>query len=215
MALKLVLGSKNYSSWSLRPWLAMKVAGIPFEEMVLPIYIPGAREKILEVSPSGKVPVLIDGATRVWESLAIIEYAAEKFRGAGLWPQHREARAYARAAANEMHGGFLPLRRACPMNMRRAPGTIELAPDVLANVVRIDEIWTDCRARYRGPFLFGAFGAADAMFAPVVSRFHTYGVAVGPIARAYMDAVMALPDFAAWKAAAVEETWVVPEFEIA
>ena len=101
------------------------------------------------------------------------------------------------------------------MNMRRAPGTIELAPDVLANVVRIDEIWTDCRARYRGPFLFGAFGAADAMFAPSCRGSHTYGVAVGPIARAYMDAVMALPDFAAWKAAAVEETWVVPEFEIA
>jgi len=114
-----------------------------------------------------------------------------------------------------MHGSFLPLRRNCTMNMRRTPGAIDLPADVLANVVRIDEIWTDCRARYGGPFLFGAFGAADAMYAPVVSRLHTYAVAVGPIARAYMDAVMALPAWAKWQARAVEETWVLPEFEIA
>jgi glutathione S-transferase len=215
MALRLILGNKNYSSWSFRPWLAMKVAGIPFEETVLPIYIPGAREKILEFSPAGKVPVLIDGAMRVWESLAIIEYAAEKFPAAGLWPPESMARAHARAVANEMHGGFLPLRRACPMNMRRRPAPIELSADVIANVARIDEIWTDCRARYRGPFLFGAFGAADAMFAPVVSRFHTYAVAVGPIARGYMAAVMALPAWAEWQAAAAQERWVLPEFEIA
>jgi glutathione S-transferase len=215
VALKLILGSKNYSSWSFRPWLAMKVAGIAFEEIVLPIYTPGAREKILEYSPSGKVPVLIDGSIHVWESLAIIEYIAEKFPAADLWPQQREARAHARAIAHEMHGGFLPLRRNCPMNMRRTPSAIALSPDVLANVARIDEVWTDCRARYSGPFLFGGFGAADAMYAPVVSRFHTYGVEVGPIARAYMDAVMGLPAWSAWQARAVEETWVLPEFEIA
>jgi glutathione S-transferase len=215
MTLRLILGNKNYSSWSFRPWLAMKVAGIPFEEMVLPIYIPGAREKILEFSPAGKVPILVDGAVRVWESLAIIEYAAEKFPAAGLWPKENAARAHARAVANEMHGGFVPLRRACPMNMRREPGAIELAPDVLANVARIDEIWTDCRARYGGPFLFGAFGAADAMFAPVVSRLHTYTVAVSPIARGYMDAVMALPAWGEWQAAAAQERWVLPEFEVA
>jgi glutathione S-transferase len=214
MTFRLILGNKNYSSWSFRPWLAMKVAGIPFEETVLPIYIPGAREKILEFSPSGKVPLLVDGAVRVWESLAIIEYAAEKFPAAGLWPRESEVRAHARAVANEMHGGFLPLRRACPMNMRREPGAIELAPDVLASVARIDEIWTDCRARYGGPFLFGAFGAADAMFAPVVSRLHTYAVAVGPIARAYMDAVMALPAWGEWQRAATQERWVLPEYEI-
>ncbi len=214
MTFRLILGNKNYSSWSFRPWLAFKVAGIPFEETVLPIYIPGAREKILEFSPSGKVPLLIDDAVRVWESLAIIEYAAEKYPDAGLWPEESAARAHARAVANEMHGGFLALRRACPMNMRRAPGAIELSPDVLANVARIDEIWTDCRARHGGPFLFGAFGAADAMFAPVVSRFHTYAVPIGPIARVYMDAVMALPAWAEWEAAAVEERWSLPEFEI-
>ena len=214
VALKLILGAKNYSSWSLRPWLAMTVAGIPFEETVLPIYTPGGREKILEYSPSGKVPVLIDDKVQVWESLAIIEYVAERFPGAGLWPQRSGARAHARAIAHEMHGGFLPLRRSCPMNMRRAPGAIELAADALANVARIDEIWTDCRARYGGPFLFGAFGAADAMYAPVVSRFHTYGVPVGPIARVYMDAVMSLPAWAVWEAEAQRETWVLPEFEI-
>jgi glutathione S-transferase len=215
VALKLILGSKNYSSWSLRPWLAMTVAGIAFEETVLPIYTPGAREKILEYSPSGKVPALIDDKVQVWESLAIIEYAAEKFPAAGLWPQQSDARAHARAIAHEMHGGFLPLRRSCPMNMRRTPGAIELAADALANVARIDEIWTDCRARYGGPFLFGAFTAADAMYAPVVSRFHTYAVAVGPIARTYMDAVMSLPAWAMWEAQARRETWVLPEFEIA
>ena len=214
MALELILGSKNYSSWSLRPWLAMKVAGIAFAETVLPIYKPGAREKILEYSPSGKVPLLIDGAVRVWESLAIIEYAAEKFPAAGLWPQHSDARAHARAIAHEMHGGFLPLRRNCPMNMRRTPGAIDLPADALANVARIDEIWTDCRARSGGPFLFGAFGAADAMYAPVVSRFHTYAVPVGPIARVYMDAVMGLPAWVEWQVRAVEESWVMPEFEI-
>jgi glutathione S-transferase len=215
MPLTLILGSKNYSSWSFRPWLALRMAGIAFEETVLPIYTAGAREKILEYSPSGKVPVLIDGTVRVWESLAIIEYAAEKFAASGLWPQQSEARAHARAIANEMHGGFLPLRRNCPMNMRRTPGAIALPADALANVARIDEIWTDCRARYGGPFLFGGFGAADAMYAPVVSRVHTYGVAVGPIARAYMDAVMNLPAWAAWQAGAMEESWVLPEFEIA
>jgi glutathione S-transferase len=215
MALTLILGSKNYSSWSFRPWLALRMAGIAFEEVVLPIYTPGAREKILEYSPSGKVPVLIDGPVRVWESLAIIEYAAERFPSSALWPQQSEARGHARAIANEMHGGFLPLRRVCPMNMRRAPGAIDLPADALGNVARIDEIWTDCRARYGGPFLFGGFGAADAMYAPVVSRLHTYGVAVGPIARAYMDAVMNLPAWAAWQAGALEESWVLPEFEIA
>ncbi|MBV9969590.1 MAG: glutathione S-transferase family protein [Xanthobacteraceae bacterium] len=214
MALRLVLGNKNYSSWSFRPWLALKVAGIPFEETVVPIYIPGAREKILEFSPSGKVPVLIDGAVHVWESLAIIEYAAEKFPAAGLWPQSTESRAHARAVANEMHGGFLPLRRACPMNMRRRPGAIALSADVLADVARIEEIWTDCQARYGGPFLLGAFCAADAMFAPVVSRFHTYAVAVGPVTRAYMDAIMALPAWGEWQAAAAQEKWVLPQYEM-
>jgi glutathione S-transferase len=217
MTLKLVLGSRNYSSWSLRPWLAMKSAAIPFEETVLPIYLPGARQAILAFSPSGKVPVLLDGGIRVWESFAIIEYVAEKFPAAGLWPQDAAERAYARAIANEMHAGFLPLRRRCPMNMRRPPGAIELTDDVRADVARIEGIWSECRARSaaRGAFLFGAFGAADATFAPVVSRFHTYGIVLGAPGRDYMHAVMNLPAWSAWAKAAAVEPWVLPQFEIA
>ena len=161
--------------------------------------------------------MLLDGDIRVWELLAIIEYAAEKFPGAGLWPHGAAERAYARAIANEMHGGFLPLRRHCPMNMRRLPGAIPLATDVLANIVRIAAIWTDCRSRYAvaGPFLFGPFCAADAMFAPVVSRFHTYRIEeVGTAARDYMAAVMALPAWSIWSTAAASKSWVLPEFEI-
>jgi glutathione S-transferase len=216
MTLRLILGSRNYSSWSLRPWLAMTVAGIAFTETVLPIYTPGASDAILKFSPSGKVPVLLDGDVSVWESLAIIEYMAEKFPHAGLWPQGAAERAYARAIANEMHGGFLPLRRNCPMNMRRPPAAIPLAADVLANIERIAAIWNECRSRHAaaGPFLFGAFCAADAMFAPVVSRFHTYCVEVGTRERDYMNAVMAMPAWSAWMNEAVTETWVLPEFEI-
>jgi glutathione S-transferase len=160
---------------------------------------------------------LLDGDIRVWESLAIIEYVAEKFPAAGLWPQDAAERAHARAIANEMHGGFLPLRRRCPMNMRRPPGAIEIADDVRADVARIEAIWSECRARSaaRGAFLFGAFGAADAMFAPVVSRFHTYRIAVGRPARDYMAAVMDLPAWSTWAEAAAVEPWVLPEFEIA
>jgi glutathione S-transferase len=214
MTLKLVIGSRNYSSWSMRPWLAMKVAAIPFEELVLPIYLPGAREAILRYSPSGKVPVLIDNDVRVWESLAIIEYVAEKFPTAGLWPQKFPERAHARAIANEMHGGFLPLRRSCPMNMRRPQGTIDLSDDVRANVGRIEAIWTECRGHYARPFLFGAFCAADAMYAPVVSRFHTYHIEVSASARDYMAAIMGLPAWSTWANEATKETWVLPEFEI-
>jgi glutathione S-transferase len=217
MALRLILGSRNYSSWSLRPWLAMTDAGIPFDETVLPIYMPGAREAILEYSPSGKVPVLLDGNVRVWESLAIIEYVAEKFPSAGLWPQGAAERAHARAIANEMHGGFLPLRRNCPMNMRRPRGAIALAADVRANIERIAVIWSVCRSSHAaaGPFLFGPFCAADAMFAPVVSRFHTYRIEdVSTAGRDYMAAVMALPAWSIWSAAAASESWVLPEFEI-
>jgi glutathione S-transferase len=216
MTLKLAIGNKNYSSWSMRPWIAMKVAGIPFEETVISIYREGSRERILEFSPAGKVPVLVDGEISVWESLAILDYLAEAFPQAGLWPVDRAARAHARAIAAEMHAGFLPLRRHLPMNMWRPVKPRELPPEVAANVARIEAMWTDCRRRFGqdGPFLFGRFGAADAMYAPVVSRFHTYGVQVGPAARAYMAAVMALPAWAEWRAAARQETWVLEEFEV-
>jgi glutathione S-transferase len=216
MALKLTLGNKNYSSWSFRPWIALKVAGIPFEEEVISLNAEDFKARVGRISGTGKVPALADGDVHVWESLAILEYVAEKFPQAGLWPADPAARALARAIASEMHAGFVPLRRHLPMNMWRPVMTRELTPEAAANVRRIEAIWTDCRNRCGngGPFLFGAFGAADAMYAPVVSRFHTYAVEVNGPARRYMDAVMALPAWAEWQAAALQEPWVLPEDEV-
>jgi glutathione S-transferase len=216
MTLRLIIGNKNYSSWSLRPWIAMKVAGVPFAEEVISLDAKDFKQRVTKVSGTGKVPALVDGDVHVWESLAILEYLAERFPQTGLWPADPHARAHARAVAAEMHAGFVPLRRALPMNMWRPVKPRELAPDVQANVARIDAMWTDCRNRFGagGAFLFGAFGAADAMYAPVVSRFHTYGVEVGPVARAYMAAVTALPAWAEWRTAAISEPWVLAEDEV-
>jgi glutathione S-transferase len=216
MGLHLVIGNKNYSSWSFRPWLAMKVAGIAFQETVIPLDTADFRTRVAAVTGAGKVPVLIDGDVRIWESLAILEYLAEKFPAARLWPSEAAARAQARAIAAEMHAGFLPLRRYFPMNVRRpvkARGFDEAAG---ADAARIDAIWSECRAKFGvgGPFLFGAFGAADAMYAPVVWRFHTYAVAVSAATRAYMDAVMALPARNEWGEAARRESWVLPRAEV-
>jgi glutathione S-transferase len=215
MTLKLIIGNKNYSSWSFRPWIAMKVAGIPFAEQVISLNDPHFKRTVLEISPAGKVPALADDRVHVWESLAILEYLAERFPDAKLWPADPEARAQARAIAAEMHAGFVPLRRECPMNFWRPVRKRELSPEAAANAQRIDAIWTDCRARFGagGPLLFGTFGAADAMYAPVVSRFTTYAVEVGPTSRAYMEAITGLPAWQEWKAAAVQEHWVLPEDE--
>jgi glutathione S-transferase len=218
MPLHLTIGNKNYSSWSFRPWIAMQVAGIPFDEEVISLDAKDFKPRVTKVSGTGKVPALADGDGHVviWESLAILEYLAEKFPNARLWPADPAARAHARAIAAEMHAGFVPLRRLLPMNMWRPVQKRELTPDVQPNVRRIEAVWTDCRTRYGagGAFLFGAFGAADAMYAPVVSRFHTYSVEVNAVARAYMDAVMALPAWGEWRAAALEEPWVLPEDEV-
>ncbi len=215
MSLKLIIGNKNYSSWSLRPWIAMKVAGIAFEEKVIPLYEPGSREEILRYSPAGKVPVLIDGETVIWESLSILEYLAEKFPKAGLWPADSAARSHARVVSAEMHAGFVALRNACTMNFWLPPRPRPQSDEVLANVARIEAIWRDCRARFGGggPFLFGRYGAADAMYAPVVARFHNYGLPVGREAHAYMDAVMALPAWIEWREAAFKEPWVMQHNE--
>lgn len=218
--MKLLIGNKNYSSWSLRPWIAMTVAGIPFEEVLIPFETDEFKTTVADVSGTGKVPVLIDGDIRVWESLAILEYLAEKFPDAGLWPKDDAARAHARVVANEMHAGFQPMRNDLPVNFARKVIKRELSPLVQANVRRIEALWADCRARFgakadrAGPFLFGAFGNADAMYAPVVSRFHTYAVDVTPQTRAYMDAVMALPAWKAWEAAGVAEPWLFAEDEV-
>jgi glutathione S-transferase len=211
MSLTLILGNKNYSSWSLRPWIGMKVAGLSFDEKIIPLYEPGSREQILAYSPAGKVPILLDSDHTVWDSLAILEYLADKFPKAGLWPADMRARSHARSIASEMHGGFQALRRNCSMNMWLPVKKRPQPDDVVADVRRIDELWTDCRARFgkAGLFLFGAFGAADAMYAPVIARFYNYGIDVGEASRTYMAAVMALPAWGQWRAAALQETWVM------
>jgi glutathione S-transferase len=210
----LVVGNKNYSSWSLRPWLAMKQLGLEFEEVRVPLYVPGAKERLLGYSPAGKVPVLIDGGRRVWDSLAILEYLAESHRS--LWPAAPSARALARSICAEMHSGFAALRRDMCMNIRkRLPGKGR-TPEALADVGRIVSMWGDCRARFAagGPFLFGGFGAADAMYAPVVLRFRTYEVDLPPPCRAYADTVLALPALREWIDAAERETESLPQFEM-
>jgi len=215
MGLHLVIGNKNYSSWSMRPWIAMKVKNLAFEETVISLDAADFKPRLAKISGTGKVPVLVDGDVHVWESLAILEYLAEKFPAAGLWPKEPAARAHARAVANEMHAGFLPLRRLLPMNMWRPVKKRYLSSEAAANVQRIDAMWSDCRARFGGggPFLFGEFTAADAMYAPVAARFHTYAVDVGAAARGYMDAMMALPAWKEWTAAALKEEWVLAEDE--
>jgi glutathione S-transferase len=198
----------------------MKVANIAFDETVISLDAADFKARVGAVSGTGKVPVLIDNDVHVWESLAIMEYLAEKFPKAGLWPVDAAARAHARAIAHEMHAGFLPLRRHLPMNLWRPVIKRELTPEAATNVKRIEEIWSGCRTRLGqkaemgGPFLFGDFGAADAMYAPVVSRLHTYDVAVGAGTRAYMDAVMALPAWREWHAAGVKEPWVLADDEV-
>ncbi|HEY2249266.1 MAG TPA: glutathione S-transferase family protein [Bradyrhizobium sp.] len=217
MTLKLVIGNKNYSSWSMRPWLALRANNIGFEEIFIPLYTdnPADKDRILSFTRSGKVPCLIDGEATVWDSLSIIEYVAERFPEAKLWPEDRAARAHARSISAEMHSGFLPLRNECGMNLRRPIGKIALSADARANVARIDQIWSECRMRYdsSGPFLFGVFGAADAMFAPVVYRFRTYAIDVSPAAKAYMETMLALPALAEWTKAGLAETIVIAKFE--
>lgn len=217
MALTLIIGNKNYSSWSLRPWIAMKAAGIAFDEELIPFDTEDFRTIVPAVSGSGRVPVLVDGDIRVWESLAILEYLAEKYPDAGLWPKDAPARAHARVVANEMHAGFQALRNHLPVNFARRVVKRDLPQPVIDNVRRIEALWADCRARFGqgGPFLFGErFSNADAMYAPVVSRFHTYAVDVTPPTRAYMAAVMALPAFQDWTAAGIAEPWLFAEDEV-
>ena len=216
MALKLVIGNKNYSSWSMRPWLAMRANDIAFEEILIPLYTGAVdKQRILDVTRSGKVPALIDGDVTIWDSLSIIEYVAERFPASRLWPEDRAGRAHARSISAEMHSGFGPLRNECGMNLHRPVGAIALSDDARANIARIEQIWTECRERYgkSGPFLFGGFGAADAMFAPVVHRFRTYAIAVAPEAKAYMETMMALPAFQEWTRAGLAETLVIEKLE--
>jgi glutathione S-transferase len=216
MTLTLVIGNKNYSSWSMRPWVALKAAGIAFEERLIPLYTGDAdKKRILDVTRSGKVPALIDGDVTVWDSLAIIEYAAERFPDAHIWPADAASRAHARSVSAEMHSGFAALRNECGMNLHRPIAAKALSDQARADIARIQELWTDCRERYGkvGPFLFGTFSGADAMYAPVVHRFRTYAIDPTPPVRAYMDTMMALPAFAQWTRQGLAETVVIAKFE--
>jgi len=217
MSLTLILGNKNYSSWSLRPWIAMKMAGLDFDEKVIQLYEPGSREQVLRYSPAAKVPVLIDGEDRIWESLAILEHLADRFPDARLWPAESAARSHARVVSAEMHAGFRALRRNCPMNLWLPPKPRPQGDEVMRDVRRIEAIWADCRARFGqgsgGPFLFGAFTAADAMYAPVVARFYGFDIPLSQSTQSYMDAVMALPAWHEWRDAALKEPWVMQQNE--
>lgn len=211
--LLLVIGNRTYSSWSLRAWLALKATGAPFREVVIPLRRPETRTSILEHSPSGRVPVLKADGLEVWDSLAIGEVLAESFPDAGLLPEDRHARAVARSVIAEMHSGFAPLRQHMPMDLKRSrPGHGRTA-EVEADISRIAGIWRDCRARFGagGPFLFGGFGLADAFYAPVVTRFETYGVELDTVCRAYADAVLALPAMQEWRRDALAEPWVLAD----
>ena len=213
--LTLVIGNKNYSSWSLRPWLLMRQLGIPFEEILIPLYRPETKDRILMYSPSGKVPALREGDRVVWESLAIAEYLAEMVPRMNLWPEDPSARALARSVSNEMHAGFHALRSELPMNIRRAPSPVAMGEAALADARRVQEIWRQCRARHGGggPFLFGRFSIADAMYAPVLFRFYNYAVDRDEVALAYQETMFALPALREWIDAARAEPWVIAASE--
>ena len=215
MAFHLTIGNKAYSSWSLRPWILLTQFDIPFDETVIPLDQPETRAAIAAASPRGRVPVLEADGLVVSESLAIMEFVAETFPHLQIWPRDRAARATARALSSEMHAGFQALRQACPTNFRREPKLIPISPEVRADIDRIEAAWRDARRRFGqgGPFLFGAFSAADAMWAPVVNRFHAYAIEVQPETRAYMDAVLALPAWQSWIAGAASEPWRIARYD--
>lgn len=210
---RLVIGNKNTSSWSLRPWLVMSYFGIPFDEVRINLRAPDRRDQILKHSPAGKVPVLWDGDLLIWDSLAIAEYLAEMNPGLGLWPKSRDARAVARSVAAEMHSGFQALREHCPMDFLGSNPKTDLVEAAQLNIRRIVEMWIDCRQRFggRGPFLFSEFSVADAMYAPVASRFKTYIPDLSVYgddgtAAAYIEALFALPSMQDWANGAKQET---------
>ncbi len=204
--LTLIIGNKNFSSWSLRPYLALAEAGLPFEEVLIRLDQPDSRALIVRHSPSGRVPALIHGDLVIWDSLSILEYLAETFPEAKLWPADRRVRAWARSVSTEMHAGFADLRRELPMDLRARTPRVP-SPAAAADIQRILASWEACREAFgaKGPFLFGDFSIADCMYAPVVGRFVTYDVPVSPVARAYMDAIGSLPAMLSWVEAARRE----------
>jgi glutathione S-transferase len=207
----LVIGNKAYSSWSLRGWLALKQTGLPFEEILIPLDRPESAAALAKHSPSRRLPVLVEGPMRIWETIAIIEHLADTVPDARLWPEDRARRAHARAIAAEMHSGFANLRRHLPMDLKRTPGPRAYPEEVAAEIARIEAIWAECLAANPtgGPFLFGAFSAADAMFAPVATRFRSYAVQVSAASRDYCEAIFAHSPMQEWVAAALKEPWVI------
>ena len=217
--MKLIIGNKNYSSWSLRAWLAARQSGLHFEELTVPLYgedWEAAKLQMGDIQPSsGKVPVLWDGEAVIWDSLAILEYLADRVGRDRFWPKDDAARGMARSMVAEMHSSYLPLRRGLPMNMRKRFEGVPIKDEVAADIVRILTLWAEARARFGqgGPFLFGTFSAADIIYAPVVSRFLTYGVKVPGFAEAYMEAVWDHEWMQAWVKAAEDEEWVIEQWE--
>lgn len=211
----LVIANKNYSSWSLRPWLAMTHFDVPFEEVVIPLAQESTAAAIQKHSPAGKVPILHHGDITVWDSLAILEYLAEAFYDRSWWPTDPHAKAHARAISAEMHSGFAPLRREMTMNLKKTYAPRDWDAEVQADVARVQNIWADTRSRFGagGDFLFGDFTIADAMYAPVVTRFKTYAIEMDSVSNAYAEAVLALPAIQKWTAEALRETWVIDKYE--
>jgi len=218
--MKLIIGNKNYSSWSLRGWLACKQSGLGFEEITVPLYGDDweqLKRNSDDLAPSsGKVPILWDGEAVVWDSLAIIDYLADKVGRDRFWPKSEPARAMARSMVAEMHSSYLPLRRTCPMNIRAHVEGVTIGDEVRADILRILQLWAEARSRFGqgGPFLFGTFCAADVIYAPVVSRFLTYGIGVPGFAQAYMQAVWEHEWMQMWVAAAEAEDWVIEQYEM-
>jgi glutathione S-transferase len=214
--MKLVIGDKNYSSWSMRPWLLLTHFGIPFEEVLIELDEAGTKAAILTYSASGKVPCLVsEDGFAVWDSLAIAETLADRYPQHALWPREPNARARARSISAEMHSGFGALRNAMPMNIRLTRSGVGTEPEVLADIARIDTLWRECLAASGGPFLFGEFCIADAMYAPVAMRFNSYQPKLSPEAAAYVQRVTASPAVAAWIEAARRETHIVADDELA
>jgi glutathione S-transferase len=201
----------------MRPWLALAEHDVPFEEEVIPIYDPVSKAKILRYSPAGKMPILLDGENTIWDSLAILETLADKFPQLDLWPKDPAGRALARSISAEMHSGFVPLRKAMPMNLKRpvAPPKAGVADDVKADIKRISDIFRDARTRFgaRGDFLFGAFSAADCMYAPIATRLRTYAVQLDAPCEDYVAAIHELGSFKRWKEAALKEPWAEASYD--
>lgn len=215
-SLKLIIANKKYSSWSMRPWLVLSHFGIPFEEIRIPLFQADSEARVRQYSPHGLVPVLHDGDLVVWESLAICEYLADKFPEIHAWPQDRRARAVARAVSTEMHAGFVNLRTTLTTNLKARYQWKDSGAAVAKDIARIEAIWAACRRDYgqAGPWLFGEFCIADAMFAPVATRLRTYAVPISPLSRDYVASIYQLPAFQRWEAAALAETEEIPQYEL-